>query len=235
MPDQEPPGINTAPPHRQHRKRMRARIANHGPQTLADYELIEVLLYTAIPRRDTKPAAKALLARFKTFRQLLSAELDQLTEVEGIGEDTAIFIKTMAHLFIRTTKEEAFDDAPILRSWDAVLDFLKVDIGMRNTECFVALFLGSNNKLLHHETLASGTVNRVSVYPREIVKLALKCHAVSVIIAHNHPSGDVTPSKQDIAMTYAIRDALGTVDIKLHDHVIIIPSSHASFKQIGIL
>ncbi len=235
MPELKSGNKPASPPHKNHRKRMRDRIFMHGPDTLVDYELLEVLLFAVLPRRDTKPIAKALLARFKTLRQLLAADIDELTEIDGIGRDAAIFINAMSALFMRTTKEEAFDDAPILRSWDAVLDFLKLDIGLRETECFVALFLGANNKLLQHDILASGTVNRVSVYPREIVKLALKCHAVSVIIAHNHPSGDVTPSKQDINMTYAIRDALQTVEIKLHDHIIIGQSKHESFKQLGLI
>ena len=222
-------------PHKFHRKRMRDRIAEHGPKSLADYELLEVLLYAVIPRRDTKPVAKALLARFKSFRHIMTAHLDELTEVDGIGRDTAIFILTMADVYLRITKEQAFNSSPILKSWDAVTEFLSLEIGYDDTESFIALFLGSNNKLNHYEILARGTVNRVAIYPREIVKAALKCHAVSVIIAHNHPSGDMTPSQQDINMTAAIQDALKTVDITLHDHLIIGKSEHQSFKQLGLL
>ena len=214
---------------------MRDRIIEHGPQTLADYELLEVILFAVIPRRDTKPMAKALLDTFKSFRHIMAADIDEITEVAGIGRDTAIFLKTLSEINSRISKEDAFDDAPILRSWSAVISFLQQEIGMKNTENFAALFLGSNNKLLKSEILAKGTVNRVSVYPREIVKLALKYNAVSVIIAHNHPSGDITPSKQDIAMTHAIKDALKTVEITLHDHLIISPTKYESFKQLGLL
>ena len=214
---------------------MRDRIADHGAQTLADYELLEVILFAVIPRRDTKPTAKALLDKFKSFRKIMAADIDELVEINGIGRDTAIFLKTLAEINTRISKENAFDDAPILRSWSSVINFLQQEIGMKNTESFAALFLGSNNKLLSSEILATGTVNRVSVYPHEVVKLALKHNAVSVIIAHNHPSGDTTPSKQDIAMTHAIRDALRTVDISLHNHLIISSTSYESFKQLGLL
>lgn len=225
----------TKPPHQFHRQRMRDRIAVHGTENLADYELLEVLLFAVIPRRDTKPVAKDLLKKFKSFRHIMAADIDELCEANGIGRDTALFIKTMAAVNARIAKEDAFDDAPILRSWDAVISFLQNEIGMKNTENFAALFLGSNNKLIKSEIISTGTVNRVSVYPREIVKSALKYNAVSVIIAHNHPSGDITPSKQDITMTNNIRDALAAVDISLHDHLIISQSSYQSFKQLGLL
>ena len=236
MSEQDKSNTKTAKPsYINHRKRMRNRITTHGAQTLADYELLEVLLFAFIPRRDTKDTAKNLLSRFQSFRKILAADIDALCDVPGIGRDTAIYFNTLAEMYSSIAKEEAFDDGPILKSWDAVIKFLQDEIGMRENEHFVALFLSSNNKLLNYDILASGTVNRVTVYPREIVKSALKYHAVSVIIAHNHPSGDITPSKQDITMTNNIRDALKTVDITLHDHVIVSFSKYQSFKQLGLL
>ena len=235
MNDTERDASKATPEHTNHRKRMRARIEEHGTATLVDYELLEVLLYAVIPRRDTKPIAKALLQRFKSFRQILIADITKLTEIDGIGRDSAIFIKTLAEVYTRISKEEVFDDSPVLRSWDSVINFLNLEIGHSETEAFIALFLNSNNALIHSEILAKGTVNRVAIFPREIVKTALTHNAVSVIIAHNHPSGDLTPSQQDIKMTHAIQDALKTIDIKLHDHVIISKTSHESFKQLGLL
>ena len=149
---------------------MRDRIAKHGTSILLNYELLEVLLFAVISQRDTKPTAKALLERFKSFRQIMVADIGELTEVSGIGCDTALFLKAMAEINTRIVKENAFDDAPILSSLSSVISFLQNEISMKNTGNFAALFLGSNNKLLKCDILATGTVNRVSVYPREIVK-----------------------------------------------------------------
>ena len=218
-----------------HRKRMRDRIADHGTESLVPYELLEVMLYAVIPRRDTKPIAKALLKRFKTFKQMFAADINELSEIDGIGRDSAIFIKVVAQTLVRVSEEKVKSEDSILRSWDSVINFLEVKIGLNQNESFIALFLDSKNAIIHHEILAEGTVNRVAIFPREIVKAALKHNAVSVIIAHNHPSGDTTPSQQDITMTNAIQDALKTIDIKLHDHIIITKSDHESFKNLGLL
>jgi DNA repair protein RadC len=223
-------------PNLEHRERMRERVIQHGTETLADYELLEMLLYHVIPRQDTKPQAKKLVDRFsKSLEGLFHCKYDDLIAVEGVGPKTALMITLIREISLRISKEKAFDKEAVLNSWSAVLDFCRVKIGHSSTEIFMVIFLDSTNRLIKHEEFETGTVNKVAVYPREIVKLAITYNAVSVILVHNHPSGDTTPSKQDITMTKTIKEALKTIDVTLHDHIIVSASSHTSFKEIGLM
>lgn len=220
---------------KKHRQRMRARIEKHGAESLVDYEIIEVLLYHAIPRIDTKPHAKALLKKFGSLQSVFHANKADLLSVKGIGDNSANLIALVKNLSARIVQEDAFKKGPLLASWPAVTNYCRSEIGHRKTEVFMALYLDSSNRLISQDTFDTGTVNKVAVYPREIVRSALAHHAVAVIIVHNHPSDNTTPSKPDIAMTKTIMNALQTVDIALHDHMIIGKSSATSFKQLGLI
>lgn len=222
--------------HLGHRERIRKRIVENSPSSLADYELLEAILFYVFKRGDTKQLAKDLLdENGKSLQAVFHASYDELTEIEGIGDKVAILLVLIHEVSARMVVKSAFGDKPLLQSWSAVLDHCRMQIGHMKNEAFLALYLDSTNKLISQDLFETGTVNKVTIYPREVVKSALKYNAVAVIIVHNHPSGNTTPSKQDIAMTNAIQDALKTVDIILHDHIIISKSQHDSFKQLGLL
>ncbi|MCE2517333.1 MAG: DNA repair protein RadC [Alphaproteobacteria bacterium] len=227
--------MNIEDSRKNHRKRMRQRIADKGHGSLVDYELVEVLLYGVQAQGDTKPLAKALLKHFGSIQELVQAPYDELIRIDGVGPMTAQSIALIREFNLRISKHEAFDRAPLLQSWDAVIAHCRMTIGHSRTEKFMAIYLDSMNGLITEDVFETGTVNKVTVYPREIVKSALAHHAVAVIIVHNHPSDNTTPSKQDIAMTKTIRDALNTVDIALHDHLIISKSNVSSFKTLGLM
>lgn len=229
------PNDNPSSDSKQHRQRIRDRIAKHGADSLVDYEVIEVLLYYAIPRVDTKPCAKALLKKFGSLQAVFHASETELLSVKGIGKNSANLIGLVKDLSARIVLEDAFKKGPLLASWPAVTNYCRNEIGHKKTEVFMALYLDSSNRLISQDIFDTGTVNKVAVYPREIVRSALTEHAVAVIIVHNHPSDDTTPSKPDIAMTKTIKNALQTVDITLHDHMIIGKSSATSFKQLGLI
>jgi len=218
-----------------HRHRLRQRILDHGVETLADYEVLEALLFYVFKQGDTKPLAKDLLKEFGSLRQVCFADESELMKIKGSGQGVATFLKVIQNLNERITHESAFKHKPLLQSWDAVILYCRQAIGHKQTENFMVLYLNSANRLIKSETLHEGTVNRVSVYPLQIVTNALQHQAVSVILVHNHPSDNTTPSRQDIEMTKAIVSALRTVEISVHDHIIIGPNSHNSFKQIGLL
>jgi len=218
-----------------HRHPLRQRILDHGVETLADYEVLEALLFYVFKQGDTKPLAKDLLKEFGSLRQVCFADESELMKIKGSGQGVATFLKIIQNLNERITHESAFKHKPLLQSWDAVILYCRQAIGHKQTENFMVLYLNSANHLIKSETLHEGTVNRVSVYPRQIVTNALQHQAVSMILVHNHPSDNTTPSRQDIEMTKAIVSALRTVEISVHDHIIIGPNSHNSFKQIGLL
>lgn len=218
-----------------HRQRMRERVITHGAETLADYELVEMLLYHSIPRQDTKPLAKELLKKFKSLQGVLHSGYDELIAIDKVGSQTAMMMTLIREVSRRISAEEAFNKGAILQSWTEVINYCREELGRRPTEAFMALYLDATNRLITKNVFEAGTVNKVAVYPREIVKSALKSNAVAVILVHNHPSGDTSPSKQDIALTKTIKDALMTLDITLHDHIIISASDHDSFKQLGLL
>ena len=217
-----------------HRERLRARFLKGGADAMPDYELLELTLFAALPRRDTKPLAKALLARFGSFAEVIAAPRAQLMEVKGVGEAVANHLKIVEAAAQRLTKTKVMGRAA-LSSWSALLDYCTAAMARRQTEEFRVLFLDRKNMLVADEVLNRGTVDHAPVYPREIVKRALELNASALILVHNHPSGDPAPSKADIAMTREVASAAKALGITIHDHLVIGRSGHASFKSLGLL
>ncbi|NQU69023.1 MAG: DNA repair protein RadC [Rhodospirillales bacterium] len=222
------------PDHIGHRKRLRDRFANGGGEALADYELLELCLFEAIPRQDTKPIAKLLLKRFGTYAGVLHAAPDDLRDVKGMGDAAVIALKTVVEAATRLARAEILNQ-PVLSSWDRLIDYLRIGMGQKKTEQFRILFLDTKNKLIADELHQEGTVNHTPVYPREVVKRALELSAVAIIMVHNHPSGDPTPSRADIDMTKQMRDVGAPMGVTLHDHIIISRSDYSSFKAMGLI
>jgi len=213
---------------------MRARLLSAGPDSLADHELLEMVLFLALPRVDTKSVARLLLARFGSFAAAIAAPLPDLRRIEGMGEAGAAALKTVQAAALRLARSEIMD-RPVLASWDRLMDYLTASLARERIEQFRVLFLDNRNRLLADEMQARGTVNHTPVYPREVVKRALELHATALILVHNHPSGDPTPSVDDIAMTREIVSAAGALSIVLHDHVIIGNGTWTSFRKAGLL
>jgi DNA repair protein RadC len=222
------------PHHLGHRDRLRRRVLDRGADSLADYELLEFLLFGVRRQGDTKPAAKALIDRFGSVAGVLAAPALELETVKGVSEATIALIAVTADLARRAVREE-IADGPVLSSWTKLIDYLRVAMGHARTEEFRLLFLDSKNRLIADEVQGTGTVNRTAVYPREVVKRALEHGATAIIMVHNHPSGDPTPSRADVEMTEEVRDAGELLGITLHDHVVISKSGHESFKSMGLL
>jgi len=220
--------------HKGHRKRLRQRVLASGADCLHDYEVIEMLLHYCLPRKDTKNLAKALTAKHKKVQQLIYAEPEELLAIPGMGESAVVFFSLLQRLTRDMLREELLDNN-VLSSWQSVVEYCRNEIGFARGEKIIVLYLDSRNRLIVSEILAEGTVNRVNIYIREVVRKAVLNKAVSIILVHNHPSGDTSPSKQDIEMTRSIRDALRNVDIVLHDHLIVSPNGHSSFKSMNLL
>lgn len=227
-------GASDKPHHLGHRDRLRRRVLDRGADSLADYELLEFLLFGVRRQGDTKPVAKALIARFGSVAGVLGAPAAELATVKGVSEATIALIAVTANLARRAVREE-IADGPVLSSWTGLIDYLRVTMGHNRTEEFRLLFLDSKNRLIADEVQGTGTVNRTAVYPREVVKRALEHGATAIIMVHNHPSGDPTPSRADVEMTEEVRDAGALLGITLHDHVVISKSGHESFKSMGLL
>ena len=223
-----------APHYHGHRERLRDRFRRNGGGALSDYELLELLLFSAIPRRDVKPLAKALIARLGGFGAVLSAERRALAEVPGLGEIAIDALKAAREAGVRLVREEAME-RPVLGSWQKVLDYCRVTMAHAPTEQFRLLFLDRKNGLIADELQQTGTVDHAPVYPREVVKRALELAASAIIMVHNHPSGDPTPSKADIEMTRNVARAAEVVGVALHDHIIVGRTGHSSFKGLGLL
>lgn len=217
-----------------HRDRLRARFADAGGAALADYELLELALFNSIPKRDVKPLAKDLIARFGDLGRVCAASVDQLTEIKGVGEKTALDLKLLQAVAIRIAKEQ-ISGRPVISSWSALLDYCRTALQHASTEEFRVLFLDKKNRLIADEFQATGTVDHAPVYPREIVKRALALDASALILVHNHPSGDPTPSSADIEMTKRLKDAARPFDIVIHDHLVVGRDKTASFKGLGLL
>jgi DNA repair protein RadC len=217
-----------------HRERLRARFLKGGASAMPDYELLELTLFAAIPRRDTKPLAKALLKRFGSFAEVIAAPRERLLEIPGVGESVANQLKIVEAAAQRLAKTKVMG-RPALSSWAALLDYCTAAMARSETEEFRVLFLDRKNHLIADEVQNRGTVDHTPVYPREIVKRALELGASSIILVHNHPSGDPTPSKTDIAMTREISGAAKALSIAVHDHLVIGRGGHASFKSLGLL
>lgn len=217
-----------------HRARLRQRLLEKGGESLADYEVLECLLFGAKPRGDVKPLAKALIERFGSLGAVLSAAPHDLQKVTGMGEASATVLKIAAEAGRRMAREEVID-RPVLSSWDKLLKYCRTALGHEKVERFHLLFLDRKNVLIADEAQQRGTVDHTPVYPREVVKRALELGASALIMVHNHPSGDPTPSKADIAMTEEVKAAAEKLGIALHDHVIISKSGHNSFRSLGLL
>jgi DNA repair protein RadC len=217
-----------------HRTRLRDRFLSGGAGALPDYELLELVLFRAIPRRDVKPLAYRLLEKFGDFNGVISAPPERLRAEKGVGEAVLTELKVVEAAAHRLARSRVLD-RPVLTSWSALLAYCHTTMAHRDTEQFRILFLDRKNVLIADEEQAKGTVDHVPVYPREVAKRALELNASALILVHNHPSGDPAPSDQDIAMTSAIAQALDALDIQLHDHLIIGKSCEVSFRSDGYL
>ncbi len=217
-----------------HRDRLRARFAEGGIDALADYELLELYLFRSIPRRDVKPIAKELIAKFGSFAEVIAAPVERLTEVKGISEKIALDLKILRAAATKLGQESILG-RPVLSSWSALLDYCRSAMQFEVTEQFRVLFLDRKNRLIADEVLGQGTVDRAPVYPREILKRALAHESTAIILAHNHPSGDPTPSQSDIDMTKEIVQACKPISVTVHDHLIIGRDNIASFKTLGLM
>lgn len=217
-----------------HRARLRERFLAARPGSLPEYEVLEMLLFSAMPRADVKPLAKALIAEFGTFAKVISAPPAKLKKIPGAGDAAVAALKVTQDAALRLLQAE-IKDQPILQSWKALLDYCRASMGYNKTEQFRIFFLDRKNKLIADELQQEGTVDHTPVYPREVVKRALDLGASAIILAHNHPSGDSTPSKADIHMTNKILEAATPLGVAIHDHLIIGASEHYSFKSNGLL
>jgi DNA repair protein RadC len=216
-----------------HRERLRTKFKELGDTALADYELLELLLFRLIPRRDTKPVAKALLERFGTLAGVFGAPLHLLEEVNGIGEAVAADIKLVSAVAHRTLRSE-IKGKKVLGSWSSVIDYCHQAMAYETNEQFRILFLDKRNQLIADEVQQRGTVDHAPVYPREVVKRALELSATAIVLVHNHPSGDPTPSRADIEMTQTIASTAQPLGIAVHDHIIIGKDGHASMKSLRL-
>jgi DNA repair protein RadC len=217
-----------------HRERLKERFREAGADALPDYELLEMLLFRAIKRGDTKPLAKQLLARFGTFAEVLSAPPERLMEVKGVGEAVATEIKLVHAAAMRLMRGQVIN-RPVLSTWSAILDYVRAAMAFHDTEQFRILFLDKKNQLIADEVQQQGTVDHTPVYPREVIKRALDLAATAIVLVHNHPSGDPTPSLADIEMTKKIVDAGQRLNIVVHDHVIVGRKGHFSFRSNGLI
>ncbi|WP_160004386.1 DNA repair protein RadC [Rhizobium sp. 18055] len=217
-----------------HRERLRQRFRDHGDTALADYELLELLLFRLIPRRDTKPIAKALLDRFGSLAAVFGAPTGLLQEVKGVGEAVALDLKLISTVAHRTLKSE-LRGKQVLSSWSSVIEYCHAAMAHETREQFRILFLDKRNALIADEVQGLGTVDHTPVYPREVVKRALELSATALILVHNHPSGDPTPSRADIDMTKMIIDTAKPLGITVHDHIIIGKDGHASLKGLRLI
>ena len=228
------PGLGKAAHYHGHRDRLRERFRQSGDRALADYELLELLLFSLIPRRDTKPIAKALLDRFGSLPEIFGAPVERLMEISGIGEIVATDLKLIGALAHRMLKSE-IKARPVLASWASVIEYCRAAMAFEAREQFRILFLDKKNALIADEVQQTGTVDHTPVYPREVVKRALELSATAIILVHNHPSGDPTPSRADIDMTRMIVDTAKPLGITVHDHIIIGKGGHASLKGLKLI
>lgn len=222
------------PHYHEHRARLRKRFEDTGADALADYELLELLLFRIIPRRDTKPLAKALIARFGDFAAVLAADPHRLVEVDGCGPSVALELKTLQAAVERAARVEA-KRKPLVGSWTKLIDYCRVTLQHETHEQFRVLFLDVKNQILADEVLGEGTIDHAPVYPREVVRRALELRAAAMILVHNHPSGDPTPSRADAEITRDIITAADALGLKVHDHLVIGKHGAASLKQLGLM
>jgi DNA repair protein RadC len=229
-----PEGGAEEPHYHGHRERLRERFFTAGPDALTDYELLEMALFAAIPRRDTKPLAKALLKKFGSFAEVVHAPVARLREVDGIKDASISQLKLLAAAAGRIAKGE-IKRSVALSSWNEVIDYCRSGMAFSDKEQFRLLFLDKRNQLISDEIQQTGTVDHTPVYPREVIKRALELSATALILVHNHPSGDPTPSQADIQMTKAIIDIAAPLGISVHDHIIVGKNGHASLKGMRLI
>ncbi|MEO1044853.1 MAG: DNA repair protein RadC [Pseudomonadota bacterium] len=217
-----------------HRARLRQRLLGQDDTALLDHEVIEYLLALAIPRRDTKPLAKAVIARFGTLAAVLSADSRALMQVPGLGETSVAALKIAQVAALRLLREPVVNQ-PVIGSWQALLDYLRADMAHLTVERVRILYLNSRNMLISDEKSTDGSVDEAAIYTRQVIQRALELGAVSLILVHNHPSGDPSPSRQDIAITRDISEAGRRLNITVHDHIIIGRDGHVSMKAEGLI
>ncbi|HWK43647.1 MAG TPA: DNA repair protein RadC [Stellaceae bacterium] len=234
MPREADDTAEAKPDYLGHRQRLRARFLAAGPAALADYELLELLLFAGQPRGDVKPLAKRLIERFGGFAAVIAAEPAALATVTGLGEASIVAIKAVQAGVERALKAEIVQ-RPVIGSWQKLLDYCRAAMAHSKIEEFRLLFLDRKNALIADEVQQTGTVDHTPVYPREVVRRALELGASAIIMVHNHPSGDPTPSKADVEMTRAVVRAAASLGVEVHDHLIIARGKHASLKSLGLL
>jgi len=228
-------GLAEATPHYYgHRERLRERFREAGADALSDYELLELLLFRALPRRDVKPLAKSLLERFGSFAEAIAAPAARLAEVKGLGDAGVTELKIVQAAASRLLRGQV-KKRPVLSSWSAVLDYCRTAQAFADKEQFRVLFLDKRNQLIADELQQVGTVDHTPVYPREVVKRALELSATALILVHNHPSGDPTPSRADNQMTQQIIAVANPLGISVHDHIIVGKEGHASLKGLKLV
>jgi len=232
-----PDGLGeAAPPHYLgHRERARQKFLSVGADALADYELLELVLQIVLPRKDTKPIAKDLIQKFGSFSGVFGAPPARLAEVKGLGEISGTNLKIIQAAAQRFARDRMVPDMPVLGSWTALIDYCHAQMAFNNVEQFRILFLDKKNRLIADEVQQTGTVDHAPVYPREVIKRSLELSATALILVHNHPSGDPTPSSADVQMTRQINDVARPLGITVHDHIIIGKSGHASMKGLKLI
>ena len=223
-----------APGYLGHRERLKQRFREAGAAALPDYELLELVLFRAIPRADTKPLAKALIARFGSFAEVVSAPPERIMEVKGAGEAVATELALIRAAALRLAKGEIIN-RPLLATWSAIIDYCHAAMAFADREQFRILFLDKKNQLIADEVQSHGTVDHTPVYTREVIKRALDLAASAIILVHNHPSGDPTPSMADIDMTKKVMVAGEKLGVLVHDHIIIARKGHVSFRTLGLI
>ena len=226
--------LGQAPHYHGHRERLRGRFRDAGADAVTDYELLELVLFRAIPQRDVKPLAKELIARFGSFAEVIAAPPARVAEIKGMGEAAITELKVVHAAASRLARGEV-RKRPVLSSWGSVLDYCRMAQAFADKEQFRVLFLDKRNQLIADELQQTGTVDHTPVYPREVVKRALELSATALILVHNHPSGDPTPSRADIQMTQAIIEVAKPLGIAVHDHIIVGKEGHASLKGLKLI
>jgi DNA repair protein RadC len=234
QPADTPEGLAEMPHYMGHRDRLRLRFQETGGQGVADYELLELVLFRSIPRRDVKPLAKALITRFGSFAEVLGARPERLVEVPGIGEQVALDLKILEAAGQRLARGE-LSRRDMLSSWKDVIDYCRTAMAFAEREEFRILFLDKRNGLISDEVMGSGTVDHTPVYPREVIRRALELGSTALILVHNHPSGDPTPSQADVRMTQDIVNIAKPLGISVHDHIIIGRQGHASLRGLKLI
>ena len=227
-------GFSEAPHYLGHRQRLRERFTEHGADAFPDYELLEMFLFRSVPRRDTKKMAKDLIQRFGSFAEVIGAPLERLTEVSGIGESVATDLKLVEAAVKRVTKRR-ITERKSLGSWSEVIDHCRASMAFDDRESFRCLFLDKKNGLILDEVQGRGTVDHTPVYPREVMRRALELSASALVLVHNHPSGDPSPSTADVKMTLDLIAIGKPMGIAIHDHIIVGRNGHASLKGLGVI